>query len=73
MNDGLIEWVAAGGRSEASRDMNRAGMAGVHQGDQMHDLLPVRADALEVNARTTDLLDARGDLSATRQEQMPIF
>jgi hypothetical protein len=68
MNHGLVERITAGGGSEAGRDMHRAGMAGVHRGDQVHDLLPVRADALEINARTTDLLDARGDLSATWQK-----
>jgi hypothetical protein len=33
----------------------------MHRGDEMDDLFPVRADALQVDARTADRLHARGD------------
>ena len=57
MDDDLVEWIAAGGGTEAGRDVGCAGVPGMHGGNEVHDLFPMRANALEVNARTTDLLD----------------
>src|SRR5271156_1631186 len=73
MDDGLVKRVAAGGRSESGRDVHRAGVPGMYGGNEVHNLFPMRTDALEVNARTTDLLDARRDRRATWQKQVPIF
>lgn len=68
MDDGLVEWIATGGRTEARRDVGCAGVPGMHGGNEVHDLLPMRTDALKVNARSTDLLDVRRDRRASWQD-----
>jgi|SRR3984957_5792615 len=68
MDDGLLERIAAGGRSESGRNIDCAGVPRMHGGNEVHNLFPMRANALEVNARTTDLLDARRDGRASRQK-----
>jgi len=68
MDDGLVEWIATGGRTESGRDVGCAGVPGMHGGNQVHNLFPMRANALEVNARATDLLDVRRDGRASWQE-----
>jgi uncharacterized protein involved in copper resistance len=56
-----IERIATGRRSEARRDMNGAGVPGMHGGDEMHSVVPVRTDPLQVDTGTTDLAHALRD------------
>jgi len=41
MHDRFIEWIAPRRRSVARRDVDGAGVSGMHGGDEMHGVVPV--------------------------------
>src|SRR5260370_26914592 len=50
--------------------MNGAGVSTVHGGDQVHGLIPLRADALEIDVGEADGAHGVGNFGTARQEQV---
>ena len=53
--------------------MNGAGVSTVHGGDQVHGLIPLRADALEIDVGEADGAQALGNFGTARQEQVTVL
>src|SRR6516165_7152315 len=65
MRDRFVKWISSGGGSVARGHMNGAGVSTVHGGDQVHGLIPLRADALEIDGGEADGAQALGNLART--------
>ena len=73
LHECLVQRISARSGAKARERIDRAGVAAVHGGKQVHHPIPLCFDLGRIETGVTDRAQDRGDLAPARQEQVSIL